>query len=349
MHEKKYTIINVTELDSVSVDNFMQLCFNKNKCDFLKKHGKWLYNGNENRYIVLDGKNPVGYFGLIPSKINIQEKEYKALVSMDIYVPAQYRGKGIMKTIANYARSTESVIISFPNNISYNIYKKYGYAVTNKNSMMVFPIKPLLIAKHKKFNNFSKYMWFCFFLILEPLFFLFRKWHRNKSIKYSYELKNPSIKILENIFKKQSKDIVTTIRDESFIRWRYFDSPFFSQYSFFVGGSQTPQSIALITRTLTHSGIVQTRVVDIFGNLNDKEGLLDLIRVAIKESIKKNSVYISSYVSLSDLFVTLLRSSFLPISRFRFRCLHSSANLMQEMMQKKAHWSLADSDNDSFD
>ena len=93
----------------------------------------------------------------------------------------------------------------------------------------------------------------------------------------------------------------------------------------------------------------QTRVLDVFGNLNDKDGLLDLIRFTVKDSIKKNSAYITFHVSLSSLLVTLLKSSFFPITRSRFRCLHNSENIMQEIMKKKAHWSLSDSDNDSFD
>jgi len=349
MQQKKYKVISTSQLDAGKVDDFMKQCFARDKCDFLKKYGNWLYNGNENRYIIFDSDTPVGYFGLIPSKINIDGKEYKTLTSMDLYVPAQYRGKGIMQTIDNYVKSKESIITSFPNSISYKIYKKYGYAITNKNSIMVFPIRPLHILKHKKFNTFSRYILFCLFSIFEPLSFLFRKWCNNKSIKYTHELKNPSIKFLENIFKMQSKDIVTTIRDESFIKRRFFDSPFFSQYNFFVGGSQNSQSIVLVTRILIHKGVKQTRVLDIFGNLNDKDGLLDLIRFVIKDSIKKNSAYITFHVSLSSLFATLLKSGFFPIARSRFRCLHNSANLMQEIMQKKAHWSLSDSDNDSFD
>ena len=70
---------------------------------------------------------------------------------------------------------------------------------------------------------------------------------------------------------------------------------------------------------------------------------------ANKDSIKKNSAYMTFHVSLSSLFATLLKSGFFPITRSRFRCLHNSTNLMQEIMQKKAHWSLSDSDNDSFD
>ena len=349
MLHKKYNIISASQLDTDKVDNFMEQCFSRDKCDFLKKHGSWLYNGNENRYIVLDGNTPAGYFGLIPGKINIEGKEYKTLTSMDLYVLAQYRGKGIMKTIDSYVKSKESIIISFPNKTSYKIFKKYGYAVTDKNSIMIFLIKPLLISQHKRFNIFSKFIMICLFSIIEPFLFLFLRRHNYQSTKYSYELKNPSIKVLENIFKTQAKDIVTAIRDESYIRRRFFDSPFFSQYNFFVGGSQNSQSIAIITRTLIHLGVRQTRVLDIFGNLNDKDGLLDLIRFAIKDSIKKKSAYITFHVSLSSLRSTLLKSGFFPITRSRFRCLHNSENIMQEIMEKKAHWSLSDSDNDSFD
>ena len=349
MSEENYKVINVEKLDPSILKNFIESNFNKNKSNFLINHGKWLYNGNRNRYVVLKKDKPVGYFGLIPSKINIQGKEYKTFVSMDLYIPTQYRGRGIMKVIDNYAKSKDSIIISFPNIISYKIYKKYGYNLSNKNSIMVFPIKPFQILNHKNFNNLSKYILRSIFFIFEPLFFFFRKWYKTKNIKYSRELTSPSARILENIFKKNPKNIVTTVRDESFINWRYFNSPFFSQYNFFIGGKDVSESIALVTRTLNHKGVIVTRIIDIFGNLNDKDGVTDLIKIAVKSSIKKNSAYITSYVSLSSFFFLMLKIGFFPISKSRFRCWNNSSVIVNEIMEKNSHWSLVDSDNDSFD
>ena len=157
------------------------------------------------------------------------------------------------------------------------------------------------------------------------------------------------MEILASVFEYHPKNITSTIRDEEFINWRYFRSPFFSQYNFFIGGCKKPKSIILITRTLVHLGVAQTRVVDIFGNLDDKVGLLDLIRQAIQHSIKNNAVYITVNTSLSNIFKALLKSGFLPVSRPRVLCWHSSSDVYKEIQNNETHWSLADSDNDTFD
>ena len=349
MLEKNYKIIKASDLDNQKVDSFMELCFNKNKVDFLKKHGEWLYNGQDNRYIVLDNENPVGHFGLIPSKINLEGEEFHTLASMDLNIPNQYRGKGIMRFIDDYVRLKKDIIISFPNDTSYKIYKKYGHQVSKKNRVMFLPLQPSNVPHYKKFKNFKKILLRFLFILLEPFYFIFKRLYINQATKYSYKLENPSSEILSEIFKYQSKNIVSTIRDKNFIQWRYFDSPFFSQYDFFVGGFQKQNSIIMITRTLNHMNVTQTRVIDLFGNLDDKKGLKDLLKNVIQHSIKKKSVYMTLSTSLSSVFKTFIKSGFLPISRSNFRYWHSSDKIMKKLLNNKMHWCLSDSDNDTFD
>ena len=132
---------------------------------------------------------------------------------------------------------------------------------------MFIPLQPSNVPHYKKFKNYKKFLFKSFFILLEPFYFIFKKFIICKPINYSYKLENPSAEILADIFKEQSKSITSTIRDKNFIQWRYFNSPFFSQYDFFVGGFKKPNSIAIVTRTLKHMNVTQTRVIDLFGNL----------------------------------------------------------------------------------
>ena len=349
MHEEKYTIINAQELSSEQLDSFLKLCFNKTKSSFILQNSKWLYNGIENNYVVHKNHKPVGYFGLIPHYINISGKKFKALASTDLHILSDYRGKGIMKTIDNYVRSKNNIIISFPNKNSAKVYKRYGYKLAKDNFIMLFPAKFILLPHYKKLKKYKKYILRFLFFLMEPISVILRKWINNKSLNYSQHLENPSTETLAKIYENQSKNITSIIRNEEFINWRYFKSPFFSQYNFFIGGYEKPKSIVLITRTLIHLGVVQTRIIDIFGNLNDKVGLLDIVRKATQHSIKNNTVYITVNVSFKNIFNTLLKSGFLPVSKPKVRCWHSSSDVNKEIQNNATHWSLADSDNDTFD
>ena len=169
MHEEKYTITNAQELTSEKLNNFLKICFGEKKSNFIAEHSEWLYNGFKNNYVVLQNDKPVGYFALIPYHINICGEKFKALASMDLHILNDYRGKGIMKIIDNYVRSKNNTIISFPNNISSKVYKKYGYKLAKNNFIMLFPIKFISLPHYKKYKNYKKYLLRFLFFLMEPI------------------------------------------------------------------------------------------------------------------------------------------------------------------------------------
>ena len=51
--------------------------------------------------------------GIVSLNILMQNLRASALASTDLHILSDYRGKGIMKTIDNYVRSKNNIIISF--------------------------------------------------------------------------------------------------------------------------------------------------------------------------------------------------------------------------------------------
>ena len=213
-------IIEIQSVVSRLIDDeigYLRLrAFNENSSNQLKKEILKLEKNDK----------PVGYFGLIPHYINIRGKKFKAIATIDYYILSNYRGKGIMKIIDNYVISKNNIVHSFPNNITSKVLQKYGYKLEKNNFTMLFPVKFFLLPHYKKLKKYQKYLLRFLFFLMEPISIILRKWIENKLLNYSQHIENPSVEILASVFEYQPKNITSTIRDEEFINWRYFRSPF---------------------------------------------------------------------------------------------------------------------------
>ena len=52
---KKIIINSLLNADKNGVTRFLKNEFSRKKANFMIKHGEWLHDGNENRYVLLHG------------------------------------------------------------------------------------------------------------------------------------------------------------------------------------------------------------------------------------------------------------------------------------------------------
>jgi hypothetical protein len=161
-------------------------------------------------------------------------------------------------------------------------------------------------------------------------------------------LGEPEAESLAAIFFRHREGWITTNRSADFIRWRYLESPHRSQYTFFIGGSGSTPSLAAVSRTLTLRGVTVTRILDIFGDLEDQKGVSDIVRLVAREAVKQGASQVRAVASDPTLVSTLRVNGFFA-NRFRFRWSSQDPEIMRIVGVNRCHWVLADSDNDLLD
>ena len=84
--------------------------------------------------------------------------------------------------------------------------------------------------------------------------------------------------------------LVTTSAVRTTLRWRYFEGPFRSEATFYVTGLPDRPTHYAIVRYLPHCDSAQkARILDIFGDFGDSEGLADLLRTIVRDAAVRGS------------------------------------------------------------
>jgi GNAT superfamily N-acetyltransferase len=350
MEKPAYRVVSAAELDPIELDRFLRLCFSENKCDFLRDHGAWRHRGNQNRHaVVSDSGEIVGYFASIPTRVLVQGQERPALWWMDLYVLPQFRGQGIQRLTDAAARKMADLHFGFPNHLAAIIHAKHGWGVRSDYRVMMLPLEPSRIPHLRQIGGWRGYGSRTVAHIMRPAAWAYRHWLARGKNGSAQILSDPTAEILANVFHQQSLELITTCRDPDFIRWRYLDSPHRSQYTFFVGGFHQFPNLAIVTRTFVRQEARVTRILDIFGDFEDRRGLAELLRFVTREATTQGSVYVSALATHPGLMSTLRAHGFILHTSSRLRWWSGDPELMQIIGQGPCHWCLADSDNDSID
>jgi hypothetical protein len=140
--------------------------------------------------------------------------------------------------------------------------------------------------------------------------------------------------------------IITTYRDTNFIEWRYGACPYRSQLVFYLAGQSEPPSHVLIARVM-HSRLgKEVRILDVFGDLDNRTGLRDILRLAVRDAMCQGAYRVTAMTSLPVLRSVLPSIGFLYSKKIAF-CWHAqSQDLMRVFGESTCHWALADSNMD---
>jgi GNAT superfamily N-acetyltransferase len=351
LDNERYRVLNCSEVGAQKLDAFLRCCFSPKKCDFLQVHGEWRHRGNENRFVILNTKNDelIGYFASIPTEILIRGDVEKALWWMDLFILPEYRGKGIQRVTDAAAKKRVELQVGFPNHLAAKIHKKHGWGVRTDYRVMMLPLKASRIP-HVKGLGFSRRVLALFFeALLYPTINIYRLIHNHSSQSSVKRLFNPSESVLAKAFAKHPSKYITTNRNESYIKWRYLERPNVFYYDFFASGLEDEPDIVMVTRSFEHSGVKITRIVDVFGAIDDHSKLSGLIKHVICHALEKHSVYITIMATPKTLISFLKRHGFIFSFNSRFRWFSSNKLNMKAIERGICYWCLADSDNDSLE
>lgn len=224
-----YNIINISQVKIDHLSEFYKKAFNKRHITLIK-HWKWWYRNNYLGYepLILSYRNEIiGQAGLIPVKIRINNKTLPAIWFVDFVILPKFQGKGFGKILTEAWMKICPNQITYCNDKSLKIFKKFGWVENKFTQRLARPINPLKwVPFFKKFE----------FNFLDKLFKDNLKKKIDSTIKinpYSFE---ENYKVIFDSFNKNFKILSNNngiVRDEEWLNWRLMECPFKNNIRFF--------------------------------------------------------------------------------------------------------------------
>jgi len=339
-------VISADQVDPASLHDFLRREYPQLKSSFLNAHGAWWHSGDENRWVLVVGDTIAGYCAVIPTHVVVNGKPTSAIWWVDLVIAREFRGQGLQILFDEKIRGMDVLKLGFPNELAAKIHRKHHWGVRDDYLVVLSPLIPRKVIQVHTASGLRGLMFRSVAGLLTPFLWLCRLWVKRYHPVSAKVLEYPEPEFLADIFQKFQQGFVTTHRNAAFIRWRYLKSPHRSQYTYFVGGSNHTSSLIAVTRTLVRDGITVTRVLDIFGDLDDKNGLKDILRLVVCESAKNGASQVTAMVTEPSLLPVFRAVGFVFQTAARF-CWYSDApETMRFIEKERCYWTLADSDND---
>ena len=224
-----YNISVISKVKNEQLFDFYKSVFT-NRYKILSKNWKWWYRNNYLGYepIVLFLKDKViGQAGLIPVKIKMNDKILPAIWFTDYAILPEYQNRGFGKILTKEWMKICPNQITFCNEKSLRIFKKFNWDVnysTKKIARPINPIKFLPLINKFEFNIFvSKYK------------NILKKPYKNSQLITPYSIID-NFQVLSDSFKKKNNNNtkhVEILRDEDWFQWRLIENPFKKNIYFF--------------------------------------------------------------------------------------------------------------------
>lgn len=262
----------LSEFNSVELSQ----CFNKfypEKSKFLIKNWKWIYRVKLfglDPLIMMQEKEMVGFAGSISTNIIIQNNIKKAKWFVDFKIDKKKRNIGLGKILTQKWMEDDILCLTFCNNISLKIFKKFGWKETSPVYDSRLVLNPLKFLPLVKYLNTS--------LIRNIL--NFTKSNININI---FKIKNNEkllIELFNNHTKKNKDNIIHVSRDSNWINWRLFESPLVDRYLFF----KYQESFLIIDHFFLNNINKISVIFSSFDNDDDKNILLDGLLIWAKQN-----------------------------------------------------------------
>ena len=224
-----YNIISISKVKIDQLSEFYKKVF-KSRYKTLTNHWKWWYRSNYLGYepiILISNNKVVGQAGLIPTKIQIEKEILPAIWFIDFAVLPEYQGLGLGKILTKEWMNICPNQITFCNDHSLSIFKKFGWSANNYTKRLARPINPI-----KWVPFFNRFKLNIFSSVYKNL--LKKKFDEINQIN-PYPIKK-NYKILFDSFKKKQNQNTTfpeIYRDEDWLNWRLMDCPFNRNIYFF--------------------------------------------------------------------------------------------------------------------
>ena len=255
----KYKVNKISEIETNQLSDFYKKIYHK-RYKSLTSNWRWWYRVGYNDFepliLSIDDKI-IGQAGLLPADLNILGNKVKAIWFIDFAILPEFQGKGFGKILTKEWMKICPNQITFCNNLSLKIFKKFGWKNNLSVKRMVKPINPLkFIPIIKKFelnfiNNTLRH-------------FIKKKYNQNFSIN-PYQIDN-NFKIINDTFKikkiAKNDGSAEIIRDEEWLQWRLLECPYKKDIYFFEYKNNFAIVHIFVTENIKRLNILYTYCTD---------------------------------------------------------------------------------------
>ena len=226
----KYKIGKISEIGTEQLSDFYKKTYYQ-RHKSLTNNWRWWYRVgyDENEPLVLSIDNKVvGQAAYLPTELNILGNKVPAIWFVDFAILPEFQGKGFGKILTKEWMKICPTQITFCNNQSLRVFKKFGWKNNISTKRLIRPINTLKLlpaVRRFKLNFLNKTL----------RHFIKKKYARNISISpykinNNYKIINDSFKIKKIIKNNKFAEI---IRDEKWLQWRFIECPYKNDIYFF--------------------------------------------------------------------------------------------------------------------
>jgi GNAT superfamily N-acetyltransferase len=354
--ETRIRIVEVAQTDPLQLSAFFYEAFGPVRARFLMNHGDWWHGGSGGRFVAMCDDTVAGYRGIIPSACLLDGKELRAIWGVDLFVLPRFRGLGLQKLLDQRLLDASDLIMSFPGDLGAMIYAKQGYGVRQELQVLSMSLAPDPLAqttpglgglvKHVVargqalgFRGTARQV------VRRTRGLSSRAQTAHYRSRHAERVDSPDPEALESLFRRYvASDLMTTMRSAEHLRWRYLDAPYRSELEFYLSDSNGKSNHCAVVRFLDFT--LEARILDVFGNLADEEGIADLLRTILRDAAHRGVERISVQSSLPSFSNTLCNVGFTPDYMRRFRWFSHTPKVHERLSTAPLYWVLGDSDSD---
>jgi len=266
----RYKINKISSIETTELLDFYKKVYYR-RYRSLTHNWKWWYRAGYNKFeplILSIDKKVIGQAGLLPVDLNILDKKIPAIWFIDFAILPEFQGKGYGKILTKEWMKICPNQITFCNNLSLRVFKKFGWKnnlSVNRLAKPINALKILPITNRFKFNFLNKSL----------RYFIKKKYKKNISIN-PYKVEE-NFGIIKDSFKIQkilkNKNYAQIVRDEEWLHWRLIECPYKKDIFFF----ETKNSFVIV-HIFTSNSIKKLNILYTYSNdQSEKDELLILI------------------------------------------------------------------------
>ena len=225
-----YKINKISEIAAEQLSDFYKKTYHK-RHKTLTSNWRWWYRIGYSEFesLILSIDNKIiGQAGLLPIDLNILGNKVPAIWFVDFAILPEFQGKGFGQILTKEWMKICPNQITFCNNQSLRVFKKFGWKNNLSTKRFVRPINTLKfipIVRRLKLNFVNRAL----------RYLIKKKYSRNVSIN-SYKI-GDNFKIINDSLKLKksstNNEFASIIRDEKWLNWRLVECPYKKDIYFF--------------------------------------------------------------------------------------------------------------------
>lgn len=346
MHDKiqssEVSIVSAHEVEPSCLLDFYEKIYSDRSIS-LPKLWKWLYRSDfynkKTPLVLLYQDQVIAHAGMIPFYLDLDGKKYTASWFVDFYVLPEFQRHGLGMLLTRKWMEFSDICVTFCNEKSIGIFKKNGWFELHDTNLNYYFIRPFNLPKFVR--NFSPMVRSGLNFLSFPFFSWFYRRHQSSLDLLCVENIEPvALTYFQKAYQKQA-GIVSPLRDEDYVTWRFLESPARNDYAV-VSLPENPVKIIIKKRKdkplSQHIDILWVSHPDRISEVQI------LLATLAKWSIQEGYDYIRHYLSNKEVSQTLKRSLGAATQHPRFAFFSKDKNIFEKLKTMKWHFEMMDSD-----